>query len=281
MNRVLTEISTTLSRAGIESPRLEAKRILSFVCNKDENEIALMDDKLSPKEVKKIAAIITQRLAHKPLDKILGTKGFYKYDFVVNEDVLSPRPDTEVLVEEALKLLPQEQKVKIIDFGTGSGCILLSLLAEGKNAYGQGIDISSKALLVAKKNADILELSNRVKWINSDWFDENLPELLDSPVDMIVSNPPYIPTQDIASLEDDVKNYDPMSALDGGEDGLCHYRQIASITPSLLKKGGYVLLEVGINQAQAVAEIFEQAGLNLVKIVSDLGQIERCVILKK
>ena len=278
---MLTKISTTLSRAGIETPRLEARRILSFVCNKDENNISLMESELSPTEHKKIAEIITQRLAHKPLDKILGTKGFYKYDFVVNEDVLSPRPDTEILVEEALKLLPSANNVKVLDLGTGSGCILLSLLAENKEWYGQGVDISPKALQVAKQNAQRLELSSRVKWINSDWFDEKLLELLDFPVDIIVSNPPYIPTQDIASLEENVKKYDPLPALDGGEDGLYHYRQIASITPPLLPKGGYVLLEVGINQSQAVADIFKQAGLQLIKIVVDLGQIERCIILKK
>ena len=127
----------------------------------------------------------------------------------------------------------------------------------------------------------LLGVAQQVRWINKGWFDADLGLSLDSPVDMIVSNPPYIPRQDIQSLDEEVKNYDPLLALDGGEDGLNHYRQIAKVSSPLLKEGGYILLEVGIYQAQEVAEIFCQAGFNLVKIVSDLGQIARCVILKK
>ena len=254
---------------------------MSFVCSKSEDEVALLDRELSAEETQKLEEIIRQRLEHKPLDKILGTKGFYKYDFIVSEDVLSPRPDTEILVEEAIRLLLSDKAQKIIDFGTGSGCILLSLLAESKNWQGQGVDVSAKALSIAKQNAALLGVETQVRWINKGWFDADLAQVLDTPVDMIVSNPPYIPSQDIKSLDDEVKNYDPLLALDGGEDGLHHYRQIAKVSAPLLKDGGCILLEVGINQAQEVAEIFCQAGLHLVKIVSDLGQIARCVILKK
>lgn len=281
MNQLLNKISLTLSQSHIDSPRLEARRILSFICHQSEDEVALLDRELSAEETQKLNEIIRQRQAHKPLDKILGTKGFYKYDFIVSEDVLSPRPDTEILVEEAIRLLTSDKAQKIIDFGTGSGCILLSLLVENKLWQGQGVDISPKALDIAKQNAALLDVEQQVRWINKGWFDADLGLALDSPVDMIVSNPPYIPSQDIQSLDEEVKNYDPMLALDGGEDGLHHYRQIAKVSSPLLKEGGYILLEVGIYQAQEVAEIFCQAGFNLVKIVSDLGQIARCVILKK
>lgn len=281
MTKLLNKIAEILRQNAISSPRLEARRILSFICQKSEDEVSLEDRELSLEESKKLDEIISQRLSHKPLDKILGTKGFYKYDFIVSEDVLSPRPDTEILVEEAIRLLSSDKAQTIIDFGTGSGCILLSLLAESKMWRGQGVDVSVKALKIAKQNASLLGLEKQVAWVNKSWFDEDLAQVLDSPVDMIVSNPPYIPSKDIAQLEDDVKLYDPIQALDGGEDGLEHYRQIAKVSVSLLKDGGYILLEVGIYQAQAVAEIFCQAGLQLVNIVSDLGQIARCVILKK
>ncbi len=281
MNQLLNKIALTLSQSQIDLPRLEARRILSFVCHKSEDEVALQERELSMAETQILEDIIRQRKAHKPLDKILGSKGFYKYDFIVSEDVLSPRPDTEILVEEAISLLPSDKPQKIVDFGTGSGCILLSLLAENKLWQGQGVDISAKALNIAKQNAALLGVEQQVRWINKGWFDADLPQLLDSPVDMIVSNPPYIPSQDIQSLDDEVKNYDPLLALDGGEDGLNHYRQIAQVSAPLLKEGGFILLEVGIHQAQMVADIFCQAGLHWVKTVSDLGQIARCVILKK
>ena len=267
MNQLLNKIALTLSQSQIDSPRLEARRILSFVCHKSEDEVALQERELSMAETQILEDIIRQRKAHKPLDKILGSKGFYKYDFIVNEDVLSPRPDTEILVEEAISLLPSDKPQKIIDFGTGSGCILLSLLAENKLWQGQGVDISAKALNIAKQNAALLGVEQQVRWINKGWFD--------------AANPPYIPSQDIQSLDDEVKNYDPLLALDGGEDGLNHYRQIAQVSAPLLKEGGFILLEVGIYQAQMVADIFCQAGLHWVKTVSDLGQIARCVILKK
>ena len=281
MTKLLNKITEILRQNAISSPRLEARRILSFVCQKSEDEISLLDRDLREEETKKLDEIISQRVAHKPLDKILGTRGFYKYDFIVSESVLTPRPDTEILVEEAIRLLSSDKAQTIIDFGTGSGCILLSLLAENKMWRGQGVDISASALKIAKQNASLLDVEKQVEWINKSWFDNDLAKLIDSPVDMIVSNPPYIPSKDIAQLEDDVKLYDPIQALDGGEDGLKHYRQIAKVSAPLLKDGGCVLLEVGIYQAQAVAEIFCHAGLQLVNIVSDLGQIARCVILKK
>ena len=281
MNSLLNKISQTLSQGKITSARLEARRILSFICHRSEDEVVLLDRELNTTEKKQLEEIIRQRLMHKPLDKILGSKGFYKYDFIVSEDVLSPRPDTEILLEEAIRLLPKSGPCKILDLGTGSGCILLSLLKESKNWHGQGVDISAQAIRIAQQNASLLGIENQVRWINSGWFDEKLPQYLDSPFDMIVSNPPYIPTQDIAELEDDVKLYDPIQALDGGEDGLHHYRQIAKVSAPLLKESGYILLEVGIYQAKQVAEIFCKQGFELIKIVSDFGQIERCVILKK
>ena len=277
---VYEELIRRFIEAKIPSPRLEARLLIAAAADTDADNIS-SDTVLSDDAKKRLEKMAEERLKHKPLDKIIGHKAFYKYDFIVNENVLSPRPDTEILVEEAIRLLTSDKAQKIIDCGTGSGCILLSLLAENKLWQGQGVDISPKALDIARQNAALLGVAPQVRWINKGWFDADLGLSLDSPVDMIVSNPPYIPSQDIQSLDEEVKNYDPLLALDGGEDGLNHYRQIAKVSSPLLKEGGYILLEVGIYQAQEVAEIFCQAGFNLVKIVSDLGQIARCVILKK
>jgi len=281
MNKELDEIAARLSGAGIASPRLEARLLLGKACGVSADEAVLIRRKLTADECADLSEILRQRLEHKPLDKILGRKGFYKYDFIVNENVLSPRPDTEIIVEEALKLLNADITQNIVDFGTGSGCILLSLLAENSLWHGQGVDKSPAALKVASENAALLGVENQVSWLNGSWFDADLPQRLKTPADMLVSNPPYIPRADICGLETEVKDYDPLSALDGGTDGLEHYRQIAALAPELLKNGGFVVLEAGAGQARDISDIFSARGLTPVRIAADLAGIDRCVILKK
>ncbi len=281
MNILLDRIVSCLEKAKISSPRLEARLMLGKACGISADEAVLLRRELSAEEETLLEEMLEQRLAHKPLDKILGSKGFYKYDFTVNGNVLSPRPDTEIIVEEALKLLDFDITQNIADFGTGSGCILLSLLAENKRWQGQGVDKSEAALKVAAENAAALSVESQVSWINGSWFDEDFCQNLKTPLDMLVSNPPYIPSAEIAGLDAEVKDYDPLSALDGGADGYEHYRQIACLAPYLLKDGGHVVLEVGLRQAQEVNNIFAEQGLCPVRIVPDLSGIDRCVILKK
>lgn len=281
MSLLLDNMTRRLVAGGISSPRLEARLILGTACGINADEAAILQRPLNEDEQKKLETMMLQRLGHKPLDKIIGLKGFYKYEFLVSEAVLSPRPDTEIIVEEALKLLDSGITQNIADFGTGSGCILLSLLAENKLWQGQGVDRSADALQIAAANARALKLEKRVSWFNCSWFDANLPQLLRVPLDLLVSNPPYIPAADIASLEPEVRNYDPPAALDGGEDGFEHYRQIAALAPKLLKKGGFVVLEAGYGQAEEISRLFAAQGLQPVKIVPDLAGIDRCVILKK
>lgn len=264
------ELIAALITAKIPSPRLEANIILKHAApdypqlTKDENEQA--------------CRMLKRRLQNEPLDKIIGQREFYKAVFKVSQDVLTPRPDTEILVESALEFIPEKANRRLLDLGTGSGCILLSLLAERPQSSGTGVDISAKALQIAAENARNMGLERNVEFINKSWKEQSFVQ---GKYDIITSNPPYIPSGDIQTLEPEVKNYDPLFALDGGADGLECYREIAVVTPLILKDDGYILLEVGYNQAEDVMQIFAAAGLTPVKIVPDLAGINRCVILKK
>lgn len=268
-----------LIEAGIENPRLETRVLLAAVLQCAPSEI-FGSVKLSAAQQQTAENMLRQRLAHKPLDKIIGRREFYKANFVVNENVLSPRSDTEILVEEALKLIP-DTEMKILDLGTGSGCIIESILAEKPRAHGVAVDISGAALQTARLNAENLQLTARLDFINADWFAPDFSAKINQKFDMIVSNPPYIPTADIATLATEVKNYDPMTALDGGADGYDSYRRIAELAPELLQNGGYILLEAGIGQAEKIADIFSTHKLKLINIVPDLNGISRCIILQK
>lgn len=268
-----------LSLAEIESPRLEARLLLAAATNRLPEEI-FSDIVLSSAEQQKLQQMLNERLQHKPLDKILGHREFYKSDFAVNESVLSPRPDTEILVEETLRLLPNEN-ANILDLGTGSGCIIESILLEKPQTSGIAVDISAESLKIARQNAEKLGLSERLKLLQADWFDTDFVRKINQKFEIIVSNPPYIPSAEITTLAPEVKNYDPLLALDGGADGFVCYRRIAEIAPELLNTSGYILLEAGIGQAEKIAEIFEQNGLKHVATAADLNGVARCVILQK
>lgn len=281
MTAVFPSLVQKLAAAGISSPRLEARLLLAHVLECDDNDAAVINAVLSAEQEKMLEDLLDKRLKRRfPLDKILGLKSFYKYDFIVNEDVLSPRPDTEIILEEALRL-SAGRSVSILDLGTGSGCLLLSLLKENPQAAGTGIDISAAALCVAEKNAARLKVEQQVSFRQADWFANDFLRQIEGAFDLIVSNPPYIPEPDIAALDPEVREHDPHLALSGGEDGFASYRQIAEHIPFLLADGGYVLLEAGAGQARDIAEIFSARGLMLSRIVKDLSGIDRCVILKK
>ena len=269
-----------LSKGGIDSPRLEARLLIADILKISANEIGI-STQLSKDLESKLEENIIQRIAGKPLDKIVGHKGFYKFEFKVSEDVLSPRPETEILVENALKIIKENEFKKVVDLGLGSGCILLSLLKEIKDLQGVGADASSKALEIAKENAKALGVDQRCLFLNKSWFDEDFFEVLGKDFDMIVSNPPYIKTDDIKTLDVGVQKYDPKIALDGGADGLKDYLKIAEIAPKILKKGGYILLEVGSGQALDVQKIFEQNDLTHISTLKDYAGIERVVVLKR
>lgn len=279
MSGIFEQTIQILATAGIESPRLEARLMLAAACGCTAAEI-FSDITLKAPQKRLLNSLIKQRLQHKPLDKILGHRAFYKSDFAVSEDVLSPRPDTEILVEEALNLI-SDKAVNILDLGTGSGCIIESILLENKSAHGTAVDISAASLQIAERNAVNLKVANRLEFIQADWFDADFMQHFTATFDLIVSNPPYIPTADIALLAPEVKDHDPLYALDGGSDGLSSYRRIAEIAPMLLNSHGYVLLEAGINQAQPIVDIFQNAGFKHCNTVADLGGIERCIVMRR
>lgn len=278
-SNLFEDVVRRLAEGQIPSPRLEARLLIANTLGVDANELNPFAVKLDDAQTEKLMQSLQDRLKHKPICKIIGKKAFYKYDFHVDCNVLSPRPDTEILVEAAIHLGQENKLTRVLDLGTGSGCILLSVLADLPNAKGVGIDISDKALEIAQTNAEMLGVVSRVELMRASWFDDNLS--LGDKFDLIVSNPPYIKSADIATLDTEVKDYDPMLALDGGADGYRDYKKLAERIPSWIKEGGYVLLEVGIGQAEKVAQIFQEKGLSLCEIVKDLAGINRCVILKK
>ncbi len=276
-NNIYEDTIKKMAEGGIESPRLEARLLIGFVLKINPNDAPLIRD-ISSQQKEKLEECINKRLCGMPLDKILGQKSFYKYDFKVSENVLSPRPDTEILVEETIKKTKTEDT--ILELGVGSGCVLLSVLKETKDTTGIGIDISIEALKIAQENAEHLELEQRCRFIQKDWNDNDFKDCFDKKVDIIVSNPPYIKTEEIKTLDREVRLYDPFVALDGGADGLECYRKIAKICQPIVQKGGYILLEVGAGQAQDVEEIFLKQGWAYEQTVKDLSGINRVVILK-
>lgn len=279
-NSIYQEIICRLVEAQIPSPRLEARILLGEAAHLDPN--CVNDETiLTPQEIAKLGEMLKMRLLHKPLDKILKRREFYKYTFLVDETVLTPRPDTEILVEAANTIIKNNKINKILDMGTGSGCILLSLLKDNPQLRGTGIDKSPKALATAQKNCRLLGLEQQARFVCTDWFDNKFLDVLPESFDLIASNPPYIPTHDISGLDGEVKNYDPMLALDGGADGLQCYRQIAAVCPRLLNPNGYLLLEIGIGQAADVIHIFQKQKLCHISTLRDLSGIERCIIFRK
>lgn len=261
---------------GIESSRLDAEVLLSHVLNKERIYLYVhFDEPLEASELAAYKAAIKRRVLHEPVAYITGKKEFMGLPFKVSNKVLIPRPDTEILVQSVLEHLP-EDKVRIADIGTGSGAIVLSLLAYRNNIFADTVDISAEALAVAKENAEDFGVSDRVVFLEGDLF-----EPLKESYVAIVSNPPYIPKADMLMLAADVKDYEPEAALFGGEDGLDYYRRLASNVRSYLDNGGFIAVEVGIGEAGAVKDLFTAAGLVRPEIIRDYAGIERVVLAWK
>ena len=246
-----------------------------------------------PQAAVRFAAFVARRQTGEPVAYIVGTQQFWGLEFHVTPATLIPRPDSETLVEAALAHLPNDRTLHIADLGTGTGCILLSVLHERPRASGIGVDVSQQALAVAAANAARLGLAGRARFLHSDWYaalpvretnraadDEKRPEDAEG-FDAILSNPPYIPTNDIAALMPDVRDYEPRPALDGGADGLDAYRIIAEGAAARLRAGGLLAVEVGIGQAADVAALFKAAGLCHGSVRRDLAGMERVVLAKK
>ncbi len=229
---------------------------------------------LSDSQQQTLDALLARRAAGEPIAKIIGRKPFWKHEFYTNEHTLDPRPDSEWLIEAVLKHCPDTATpYRILDCGTGTGCLLLSLLHEYSQASGVGIDQSAEAIQVAQRNAESLELEKRVTFRHLDWT-----RLDDSLYDVVVSNPPYIPTHYIASLMPDVQRYDPMKALDGGSDGLKAYKQLFTQLDTRLKIHGHYICEIGQGQADDVVALGRDAGFSHLDTLHDLAGIARILV---
>ncbi|MDR2766345.1 MAG: peptide chain release factor N(5)-glutamine methyltransferase [Holosporaceae bacterium] len=227
---------------------------------------------LTHEEMAKLSEMWGRRAVGEPLSKIINRRAFWKHDFFVNSRVLDPRPETELIIRMVLAIFAPNEPLKFLDVGTGSGCILLSLLSEFKNAAGVGIDLSEAALEVADNNRRKLALENAT-FVNTNWNDYRPREKFD----VVVANPPYVKTADIEKLDVAVRNYDPWAALDGGESGLRAYEEICALAGGWLSTGGSLFLEVGRGQSTAVVKILRSNGFTIREIANDLNNIKRTI----
>jgi release factor glutamine methyltransferase len=262
-----------LNRAGIAEAKLDARLLLECACGTDHSVLfAHPDREVSKEELAKYNAFIERRAKREPVAYILGSWDFMGLTFKVNSDVLIPEQDTEILVEEAMRYL--EDRMRVLDLCTGSGCIALSLLRYTNDTQAVATDISESALMVARENADTLGFSDRAKFVKTDLFpSEDMGKF-----DIIVSNPPYIASQVIDTLAPEVKDYEPRLALDGDEDGLAFYRRIVDNVPKYLYSSGYIFLEIGYDQGQAVAQMLESKGyFHDIEVIKDYAGNDRVV----
>ena len=274
---LLNQASKTLKQLSNTSSKLDSEILLSKIIKKNRKYLILnSNEELKKENIKSFDYLVKRRKKGEPIAYLINKKEFWKQNFYINQNVLIPRPDTETLVEETLKLFNVNSKLNMLDIGTGSGCILLSILKERRNFFGTGIDISKKAINVARFNAKMHQLSNRVKFYNSD-----VDKFLIGKYDLVVSNPPYIKRQDLKYLEVDVKGFEPKLALDGGKDGFSKITKVISKTSTLLKRNGRFILEVGFGQKNRILSILKQNNFFINKVVKDYGKNDRCVISTK
>ena len=266
-----------LQKNKISNPQLDSEILLSDLIKRDKKYIIL-----NPKEIlksgqlEKFKSLIERRRKGEPIAYIINKKEFWKNEFFVNKDVLIPRPDTELIIEQVLKIYSKDVQLQVLDIGTGSGCILLSILKERPNFYGTGIDISKKSINVSKLNAKQLNLTKRVKFFHS-----SVDNFKIGKYDLIVSNPPYIELLNLKYLEKDVVNFEPRLALSGGFDGFSKIRKVISKATTLIKKNGKFILEIGFNQKNKVKNILKEEGFYVNKAIKDYGNNDRCIISTK
>ena len=277
IENILYEGINILQKNKIPSPQLDSEIILSSLINKDKKHIILNPKELlNSEQTKKFKSLIERRKKGEPVAYLINKKGFWKDEFFINKDVLIPRPDTELIIEQVLKIYSKGSQLQVLDIGTGSGCILLSVLKERPNFYGTGIDISKKSINVSKLNAKLLNLTNRVKFFHSCVDNFKIGKY-----DLIVSNPPYIELFNLKYLEKDVINFEPKLALSGGFDGFSKIRNVINKAKTLIKKNGKFILEIGFNQKNKVKKILKEEGFYVNKTIRDYGNNDRCIISTK
>lgn len=268
-------IAQAFKAAGIDEPEADARILLAYALRLDRARLAAQADRLlEAREIDAASALAARRLRREPVARILGQKEFWSLDLRISPAVLVPRPETETVVELALDKIGRGglrmEKMRILDIGTGSGALLLALLTEMPNATGLGTDISDAALAIARENAERHRLEARCEFVAA-----NIADGVTGRFDLIVSNPPYVAADDIATLAPEVRDHDPRLALDGGGDGLACYRAIANSMSQLLASGGRLIVELGAGQEPAVRELFTKAGLKAGETRADLAGIPR------
>ncbi|MDC0619427.1 peptide chain release factor N(5)-glutamine methyltransferase [Pelagibacteraceae bacterium] len=262
-----------LKQKRIVSSRLDSELLLSKILNKNREEILInLDQEICQKYFSEYKELIFRRAQNEPVAYILEEKEFWSKFFFVNRDTLIPRPETELMVEKLVKIF-KNKKISILDIGTGSGCILISLISELKNSKGVGIDISNKALIIAKKNLGKHALQNKIKFLN-----KSLDSKFYQKFDLIVSNPPYIRSNEIKNLKEDIKRYEPLIALDGGNDGLDLIKKVIYKTKYILKIKGMLALEIGNEQFKKVSEILIKKNFKIEHTIKDYKDNIRCII---
>ncbi len=272
-----------LQEKHFRQPRLAAELLLAFALNLRRIDLYLQFDRpLTEEEVSRYRTLLQRRLLHEPLQYIIGETEFMSLPFYVGPGVLIPRPETEILVEKALQYCKErmgsENEIRVLDVGTGSGNIAISLLRYNERCHAVGIDVSEKALDYAKRNADRHHVSDRIEFLQHD-VREEIPRPWKGVFDLVVANPPYIRSQEYDLLDEEIKRYEPKEALWGGDDGMEYYRLLSQKLPPLLRSGGHIFLEIGADMGEAVKKIFNQNYFHDIQIIPDLAGKDRILSL--
>ena len=277
IENILDKASKQLNSLNINNANLDCEVLLSNTVNKNREYLILnLKQNLDKKYIDFFYNLIERRKKGEPVAYLINKKEFWKETFYVNKDVLIPRPDTEHLIEEVIKYTDEDSKLHILDIGTGSGCILLSILSERKKFNGTGIDISKKSINISRYNAKKLKLNNRTKFYVSD-----VDNFLIGKYDIVISNPPYIENLSLKYLDRDVINFEPKLALDGGKDGFSEIIKVINKTSALIKKNGIFILEIGYNQKNKAIQMLKNKGFYIKKVLKDYGKNDRCIISTK
>ena len=273
----LNEANNELKKGKVNSPLLDSEILMSKVISKDRKYIILnLDEKLNKENYINFKRLIKERLKGKPIAYLIGKKNFWKNEFIVNENVLIPRPDTELIVEQVLKIFRNKFKINFLEIGIGSGCIIMSILKEKKGFLGTGIDLDEECIKLSKINAKRLGVSNRIKFFKSD-----VDNFSYGKYDLIISNPPYIKKLDLKNLDRDVINFEPKIALDGGLEGTSEIRKVINRSSELIKKKGKLVLEIAHDQKNEVIKILRTKNFYINNVVKDLAKKNRCIISTK
>ena len=277
IEKTIIKATKSLKNSNIKNPYLDSELLLSKVIKKDRKYMILNSKKkLNFRYLENFNNLVSRRRRGEPVAYLTNSKEFWKQKYFVNKHVLIPRPDSEILVEETLKLYQKRKKIKLLDIGTGSGCLLLSILKERRNFFGNGVDISKNAINIAEFNAKLQQLNNRVKFYISD-----IDKFLIGKYDLILSNPPYIKKFDLKYLDNDVVFYEPKIALDGGSDGFSEITKVINKAAELIKKNGKFVLEIGHNQRNETINRLINKSFYINKVVKDYGKNDRCIISTK